>query len=509
MMAAQNDKIMCVTLKQLLGDFCETDYLPDVEVKGLALDSRHVEQGYVFVALEGGFDHGLTYAEVAISRGAVAVLCDAQHDQYCQQILSKIMTMAVCIPVKNLESKLSLLSNKFYGSPSEKLFVSGVTGTDGKTSVSHFIAQAMNGSESPAAVIGTLGNGLIDQLDESTHTTPDVFSLNNMIAQYEQRGAKSLAMEVSSHGLDQGRVQGVNFDVAVLTNLTRDHLDYHGDIESYKQAKKKLFIENDDRSLVLNIDDAFGSEIFSEFGDIRTVWLYGLNELQAKQSKLFVYANHVENKHEGMKFMLVSSHGSAEVNLALIGEFNIYNALACFCVLLQSGMNFNYAIKRIEKLQTVDGRMEVISKVDKPVVVIDYAHTPEALSQALINVRKHVTGKVICVFGCGGDRDTGKRPMMAQVADELSDLVILTSDNPRNENPAQIIDEIRQGISSELKLIVEEDRGSAIQQAINMASTDDLILIAGKGHEKYQIIENKKIPFSDKQKAVESLEAYI
>lgn len=508
MMVAKNDQAMRMTLKQLLSDFCESEYLPDVEVKGLALDSRYVEQAYVFVALEGGFDHGLAYAEAAISRGAIAVLCDAQHDQYCQQILSKIMTMAVCVPVKDLHAKLSLLSNKFYGSPSEKLFVTGVTGTDGKTSVSHFIAQAMNASESPAAVIGTLGNGFIDQLGESTHTTPDVFSLNNMLAQFEQQGAKSVAMEVSSHGLDQDRVRGINFDVAVLTNLTRDHLDYHGDIESYKQAKKKLFIENHDRTLVLNIDDAFGSEIFSEFGDERTIWLYGLNEVQAKQSKLFAYANHVENKPEGMKFMLVSSHGSAEVNLGLMGEFNIYNALACFCVLLQNGMNFNYAVKRIEKLQTVAGRMEVISKVDKPVVVIDYAHTPEALSQALINVRKHVTGKVICVFGCGGDRDAGKRPIMAQVADELSDLVILTSDNPRNEDPTLIIDEIRQGINNELKLIVEEDRGSAIQQAINMASVDDLVLIAGKGHEEFQIIANKKIPFSDKQKAVESLEAY-
>jgi len=508
MMAAKNEQIMNVTLKQLLSDFCETDYLPDVEVKGLALDSRHVEQGYVFVALEGGFDHGLSYAEAAIGRGAIAVLCDAQHDQYCQQILSKIMTMAVCVPVKNLHAKLGHLSNKFYGAPSEKLFVSGVTGTDGKTSVSHFVAQAMNSSDTPAAVLGTLGNGLIDQLDESSHTTPDVFSLNHMLSQFEQQGATSVSMEVSSHGLDQDRVMGVYFDVAVLTNLTRDHLDYHGDIQSYKQAKKKLFIENADRTLVLNIDDAFGSEIFSEFADKRKIWLYGLNEVQAKQSKFFALANHIENKPEGMKFMLVSSHGSAEVNLGLIGEFNIYNALACFCVLLQSGMNFNYAIKRIEKLQTVAGRMEVISKADKPVVVIDYAHTPEALSQALVNVRKHVTGKVICVFGCGGDRDVGKRPMMAQVADELSDLVILTSDNPRNEDPEQIIDEIRQGISSELKLIVEEDRGSAIQQAINMASADDLILIAGKGHEEYQIIGNKKIPFSDKQKAIESLEAY-
>jgi len=508
MMAAKNETIRNITLKDLLTGFVETEFLPEAEVSGIALDSRRVEQGYVFVALEGDFDHGLVYAEAAIGRGAIAVLCDAQHDQYCQQILSRIMTRAVCVPVKDLQLKLGELANKFYESPSEKLFVSGVTGTDGKTSVSHFIAQAMNAPEAPAALIGTLGNGLINKLEESTHTTPDVFSVHSMVRQYLDGGAKSVAMEVSSHGLDQDRVQGLNFDAAVLTNLTRDHLDYHGDIESYKKAKKKLFIENNDRTLVLNADDAFGSEIFSELKNQRTIWLYGLNEEQVKQSKLYVHAINIANKPDGMSFMLVSSHGTAEINVGLIGEFNIYNVLACFCVLMQSGMNFNHAINRIVKLQTVPGRMEVIAEADKPTVVVDYAHTPEALSQALISVRKHVTGKIICVFGCGGDRDAGKRPLMAQVADNLSDLVIVTSDNPRNEDSAQIIDEVTQGISNELKLIVEEDRAKAIQQAISMASLDDLVLIAGKGHEQYQIVANKKFAFSDMQKARESLEAY-
>jgi len=508
MMAAIKNNNSVITLKQLLSGLSVSDYLPAIEVKGLALDSRKIEQGFVFVALEGQFDHGLAYAEAAISRGAVAVLCDAKFDQYCQQILSKLMSRAICVPVRDLQKKLGEMASKFYAEPSEKIFISGVTGTDGKTSVSHFIAQAMNQAYGCAAVIGTLGNGLINKLEESTHTTPDVISLHKMLADFYQQGINYVAMEVSSHGLDQERSSGVDFDVAVLTNLSRDHLDYHGDIESYKQAKKKLFTEYGDKSLVLNIDDDFGAELFLENKKSKNIWLYGLNEEKAKQSNLYAYASNIQNQMTGISFMLNSSQGVSEVSIQLIGEFNIYNVLASFCVLLESGINFNHAIKFIEKLHTVSGRMELIINENKPSVVIDYAHTPEALTQALINVRKHTTGKVICVFGCGGDRDTGKRPLMAQVAEKLSDLVIVTNDNPRTEDPDKIIDDIRQGITNELRLIVEMDRKKAIQHAVEIATADDLVLIAGKGHELYQITGDVKIAFSDKEVALTSLGAH-
>lgn len=507
MMAARDQQTQIITLSQLLRGVCDSDLLPDMEVKGLALDSRQVEPGYVFVALEGHFEHGLAYAEAAISRGAIAVLCDSQYDQYCQQILAKISARTVCIAIKHLPLKLSQLANVFYGHPSEKLFVSGVTGTDGKTTVSHFIAQSMQSSESPAALIGTLANGLINQLDKSAQTTPDMLALQRMLAQYVDDGATNVSMEVSSHGLDQGRVEGVSFDVAILTNLSRDHLDYHGNIEAYKQAKKKLFISDASKALVLNADDALGQELFQQLSGDKPIWLYGMHEDRVRKSQMYVYATALETHRDGMKFILHSSQGSAEITTGLIGDFNVYNMLACFCVLLQSGLNFNLAVKRIEKLKTVPGRMEIIAQPDKPAVVIDYAHTPEALSQVLKNIRKHTDGKVICVFGCGGDRDAGKRPIMAQVAEENSDLVILTSDNPRNEDPALIIDEVQQGVRDPLKLIVEADRARAIQQAIKMASADDLILLAGKGHEDYQIIGNKKIPFSDREQALKSLEA--
>lgn len=506
MMAAMNNQHHSITLKQLLADVFATSYLPEIEITGLALDSRKVEPGYAFVAMEGQLDHGLVYAEKAIQRGAVVVLCDADYDQYCQQILSRLMTKVMCVPVKNLHRKLGEIAKKFYADPANDMFIVGTTGTDGKTSVSQFIAQAMNKETSPAAVIGTLGNGIVDQQVESTHTTPDVISVYEMLSEYRERGTSSVAMEVSSHGLDQDRVSGIRFDVAVLTNLTRDHLDYHGTVEAYKQAKRKLFSELSSKSVVLNIDDDFGAELFSEIQDDRDVWLYGMNEKVAMQSPLYAYAENVSKSSGGSSFMLSSSHGVAEVTLPLIGDFNIYNALACFCVLMQSGMNFNHAVMRLQNLHTVRGRMELIKRQGKPSIIIDYAHTPEALSQALMNVRNHVDGKLICVFGCGGDRDTGKRPLMAQVAEELSDLVIITNDNPRNEDADNIIDDIRQGISNTINMMIEPDRLKAIKHAVSMASENDLILIAGKGHEEYQIVGNKKLPFSDRQVALQCLE---
>ncbi len=494
-----------ITLKQLLGEHSITAFAPDLEIQGMTLDSRDVEQGYVFIALQGRFDHGLAHAEAAIRRGAIAIICDAECDQYCQQILSRLMPSTVCVRVYDLQNKLGEMASRFYEQPSAELFVTGVTGTDGKTSVSHFIAQALN-SDQAAGVIGTLGNGPVNSLSDSTHTTPDVISVHRMLANFKQQGINNVSIEVSSHGLDQKRSANVDFNVVILTNFTRDHLDYHGDIESYKQAKKRLFIENAKKTFVLNIDDEFGAELYAEFKTNKQIWLYGLNKNKASQAEFFVYASDISNELSGISFMLHSSKGQSQINLQLIGEFNVYNVLACFCVLLENGINFNVAVKYIENLHTVSGRMELVKIINKPSVVIDYAHTPEALSQALISVRKHTEGKVICVFGCGGDRDTGKRPLMGKVAESLSDLIFITNDNPRTESPEQIMDDIIQGLTNHAQMIVEMDREKAIQQAINLATENDLILIAGKGHEQYQIIGKNKIAFSDKTIALNALE---
>ncbi len=507
MMAALNDQQYGMTLSQLLSGICTTDYLPDIEIQGLALDSRKIQTGYAFVAMEGQLEHGLAYAEAAVNRGAVVVLCDAKFDQYCQQILSRIMARVICVPIKNLQHKLNEIANKFYSGAHKKLFIAGITGTDGKTSVSHFIAQAMYQAYSTAAIIGTLGNGEINHLDEATHTTPDIMSLHEMLADYSRRSIKHVAMEVSSHGLDQKRVSGIDFDVTILTNLSRDHLDYHGDLQSYKEAKKKLFTEHVAATLVVNADDGFGREIYMQLKDCRSIWLYGLNKARASEAELFACAEAVVTGKDGMKFLLVSSHGSAEIVLKLIGVFNIYNVLACFCTLIHSGVNFNHAVKYLGNLTTVPGRMELLTEVGKPAVVIDYAHTPEALTQALKNVRNHVSGKLICVFGCGGERDAGKRSLMAKSAEQLADFLIITNDNPRNEDPERIIDDIKSGIKNESQLIIETDRRKAIVLAIDMAGKNDLILIAGKGHETYQIIGSKKIDFNDRQVVLECLGA--
>lgn len=504
MMAAMTEDYR-MTLKELLHDLAVVDYLPEVEVTGMTLDSRKVLPGYVFVALEGQYDHGLAYAEVAVEKGCVAVFCDADFDQYCQQILSRLMTRVMCVPVKNLQRKLGIIASRMYDYARDDIFITGITGTDGKTSVSHFIAQCMNSEKRPSAVVGTLGNGLLSQLSESSHTTPDVISLHEMLSDYYKAGAASIAMEVSSHGLDQNRVSGLVFDVAVLTNLSRDHLDYHGTVDAYKKAKLKLFADEQSKSLVLNIDDVFGDEIYGKYKDKKKIWLYGLDQDKARLSRNYAYADELSLEKTGISFTLYSSQGVARVSTRLIGEFNVYNALACFCVLIESGMNFNHAVKKLEKLETVKGRMEIHAIEGKPAFVIDYAHTPEALSQALMNIRKHTRGKLICVFGCGGDRDSGKRPLMAQVAEELSDLVIITSDNPRNESPENIIEDIKKGVVNHINVIIEQDREEAIKQALNMASEDDIVLIAGKGHEEYQLIAEQKIPFSDRRVALAAL----
>lgn len=505
MMAAMNQQFEIMTLEQLLNGYCSTDYFPDIQITGLTLDSRKVESGFMFVALEGQFDHGLAHAEAAVDRGAVVILCDENFDQYCHQLMSKLITKVICVPVRDLQRKLGGIASRFYKLDKGNIFLTGVTGTDGKTSVSHFIAQAMNDKQQ-AAVLGTLGNGLLGGLSESSHTTPDVISLHQILMECQQKGAASISMEVSSHGLDQERIAGVELDVAVFTNLSRDHLDYHVTLEAYKQAKKKLFLPEISKSLVLNADDKLSQEILLEKNDDRPVWMYSLNKDNVKNAKHYVYADNIKEHKQGIEFVLNSSVGEGKVKLSLIGAFNVSNALACFCVLMQAGINFNHAVKRLEKLHTIAGRMELVSLPGKPAVVIDYAHTPEALSQALINVRKHVNGKLICVFGCGGDRDAGKRPLMAAAAEKLSDLVILTNDNPRNESADNIIDDLKKGISSDINVIVEQDRAKAIAYAINMAGEDDVVLIAGKGHEEFQLVENTKVPFSDKQQAMKYLE---
>lgn len=499
MMAARKLDPTKLTLKQLMAGFVSHNYLPDLPVTGLTLDSRQVQPGNIFVALEGTKEHGLAYAHAAVNQGAVAVLCDRQFDQYCQQMISALMTRVVCVPVSNLREHLGAIASRFYDAPSEDLFMVGITGTDGKTSVSHFVAQALQNEKNPSAVIGTIGNGLLNQLQTASHTTPNVIEVHSVLAQLRDAGATQVAMEVSSHGLHQHRVAAVDFDVAVLTNLGRDHLDYHGDVDAYREAKRLLFLRPELRAAVLNLDDVFGRQLATDLQDRVDVWGYSLHDSIELDNVKMLHGSNVRAHAGGLDMHIRCAQGEADVRLNVMGTFNAANVLATLAVMLIRGVNFAAAIQRLEKLKTVPGRMETCAVKNKPLAVIDYAHTPQALTSVLTSLREHCAGSLICVFGCGGDRDRGKRPLMATAVEQLADSVIVTDDNPRTENAAAICDEIFSGFANPSAVTLIHDREQAIRHALSTATANDIVLIAGKGHEDYQIIGTEKLPFSDLQ----------
>ncbi|MCX7195034.1 MAG: UDP-N-acetylmuramoyl-L-alanyl-D-glutamate--2,6-diaminopimelate ligase, partial [Proteobacteria bacterium] len=414
-----------------------------------------------------------------------------------------------------------------YGSPSQKLWVVGITGTNGKTSCCHWIAQSFCALGKKTALIGTLGNGFQSALQPTLNTTPDAIRLHELLANYLAHGAQAVAMEVSSHALEQERVNGVQFDVALFTNLSRDHLDYHGDMHSYAAAKRRLFDWQQLKYIVLNLDDAFGAELAEQLQDkgVEVVG-YGLNDdalaLAERLGLRMVYGGALHMDVHGLSLQIHSSWGGGELHNTLIGRFNAANLLGVMAVLLVSGVTFDNALHELSNVSAVPGRMQTFGDGgDRPTVVVDYAHTPDALEKVLQAVHEVLGrepvgtcgGKLICVFGCGGDRDRGKRPMMGAIAAKLADVSIITSDNPRSEAPLDIIAAIVSGITSGKRKTngtyqIIEDRASAITQAVLSAHAADIILIAGKGHESYQEIRGVKFPFSDAEVAQRALSAW-
>jgi len=488
--------VSAMKLNELLQDV--TDIVDvDVTVSGLKLDSREVVAGDLFVALSGTREQGHQYVSAAIEAGAVAVLVD-------ESVASDLADVAVpCLAVPELKQKLGLIAERFYGFPSRQMFVVGVTGTNGKTSCSHFIAQVLNTETVPVAVIGTLGNGPVENLQSATHTTPDAISLHRMMREFVDAGIKCLVMEVSSHGLEQGRVSGVNFDLAVFTNLTRDHLDYHGDMETYGQVKARLFDMPGLRYAVINADDEFGRSLL-------------LNLPAAVETLAFTQAeNHIEENvvrgelvsqgRDGLLLDVQTPWGDGRIHSELLGQFNASNLLAVLSTVLLSGMGMDKALQKISQLKAVPGRVEHFGGVaNQPLVVVDYAHTPDALEQVLMSLRQHCAAQLWCVFGCGGERDKGKRAQMGSIAVQHADHVVLTDDNPRNENPDAIIEDIITGAQSD-RVIVLRDRAAAIRHAVTHAAADDVVLVAGKGHEDYQQVGGQKIHFSDSQQVQQAL----
>jgi UDP-N-acetylmuramoyl-L-alanyl-D-glutamate--2,6-diaminopimelate ligase len=477
------------------------DSAPDVLVSGLTLDNRKIQPGMAFIALRGTRQHGLSYAASAVEAGAVVVLYEPE-DSLQQPPLSVGL-----VPVPSLREHLGTLADRFNANPSAGLFMVGITGTDGKTSVSHFIAEALNASGRETAVIGTLGIGLPGALQPATHTTPDALTVHHLLHELRDQGFTSVAMEVSSHALDQGRVNAIRFSVAVLTNLTRDHLDYHGTVDAYAEAKRKLFHWPDLKVAVLNLDDAFGRKLAAELAasSVQVIG-YGVGNVDAYPAGTLVATDAVFD-HSGIRATVLTGRESGVLQAPVLGQFNLHNLLAALGVLLAKGLELPHALHCLQQVWVVPGRMErVAAETDGgKLVVVDYAHTPGALEQVLKAVRVHTRGRLVCVFGCGGDRDRGKRPLMAQMAELGADVVIVTDDNPRSENPYQIFEDIMQGFTNTAGVTFEHDRATAIRYAIAQAQPGDTVLIAGKGHETVQILANGTVPFDDREQAAQAL----
>ncbi|MFA5678272.1 MAG: UDP-N-acetylmuramoyl-L-alanyl-D-glutamate--2,6-diaminopimelate ligase [Pseudomonas sp.] len=461
-----------------------------VDITGLTMDSRKVQPGNLFLAIPGLHHDGRQHIEQAVAAGAAAVAYEACDGFVCSAVVP-------LLPVGHLATQLSAIAGRFHGEPARELKLVGITGTNGKTSVSQMLAQAFNNLGQPCGVVGTLGSGMPGALFEHGMTTPDALSLQQQLAQMRDQGACRVSMEVSSHALDQGRVAAVNFEVAVFTNLSRDHLDYHGDMAAYGQAKARILDQA--ASAVINIDDAFGRQLAAE-ADLPLV-RYSLSDASAD-----LYCSDVRFDAEGISARLHAANASAELRSPLLGTFNLSNLLAVAGVLLALELPLAQVAVQLGQLLPPAGRMQRLGGAGQPLVVVDYAHTPDALEKALAALRAHVAGRLVCVFGCGGDRDRGKRPLMGQVAEQGADLLVVTDDNPRTEASAAIIEEICGGIERTEHLTVIANRAEAIAQTIARAAADDIILLAGKGHETYQEINGVRHPFSDIEQVERALQ---
>lgn len=467
----------------------------DCEINQLSLDSRKIQPGYLFVAVRGTQLDGRKYIADAIARGASAVLVEAESEGAAISFQGAIPI----IPVFNLHTQLAEIASRFYDYSAKALRMIGVTGTNGKTSCTHFIAQSLESLNIPCGIIGTLGHGFYGVLGEAGLTTPDVITLQAILNDLYKQGAKSVAMEVSSHSIDQGRVNGINFELGIFTNLTQDHLDYHGTMDAYAAVKHRFLAELPTKQVIINADDAYGHTWINDLSKNKSVFAYGVNSANAyKELNVpLIHAENVELSFQGIKATLHSPWGKEKLWVPLIGQFNLSNALAVLTSLCAYGVSFTDALACLSKLQPVPGRMQTLGGLGKPLAVVDYAHSPDSLEKVLQALRAHTKGKLITVFGCGGERDHGKRPKMAKIAESLSDLVIVTNDNPRHEKPEVIADEIMQGFSHPERVSIILDRSKAIKKSIECANSHDCVLIAGKGAEHYQQIGDEKFPFDD------------
>lgn len=472
-------------------------------VTGLAADSRSLAAGEVFVAYPGVRSDGRQFISEAIARGASAVLWERQGFQWNAE------WRVPNLSVDDLRGLAGYLAHEVYGRPSERLWTMGVTGTNGKTSCSHWLAQACGACGARTALVGTLGTGFPGKLDAGLNTTPDAIVLHRSLARLLGQGAQGVAMEVTSIGLDQGRVNGVAFGAALFTNLSRDHLDYHADMEGYARAKQRLFETPTLKHAVLNLDDVQGVHLgraLAGHGVNRAGYSCFAGVAARAGLERYAEAHAIDVSPTGIAFDVRSSWGETRIESKLLGRFNVANLLGVLATMLVSGVPFERATAALAALRSVSGRMQRLGGNGKPLVVVDYAHSPDALEKALVTLKdiaRASGGRLVAVFGCGGDRDRGKRPLMGAVVSRHADAIVLTSDNPRGEDPAAIIAEISTGVASVHEAI--EDRREAIAHAIAAADAADVVLLAGKGHETYQEVAGRRLPFSDALEAERAL----
>ncbi|GAB3753675.1 UDP-N-acetylmuramoyl-L-alanyl-D-glutamate--2,6-diaminopimelate ligase [Lysobacter olei] len=473
----------------------------DLRISGLVMDSREVTPGCAFVAIAGFGAHGLQFAEQALAAGAVAVLFEPPAPDH-------LAPPAGAIAVPDLRARLGELADAFHDRVTEAMTLVGVTGTNGKTSTVQLLAQAWTLQGTTAGSVGTLGTGLYGHVVPTGFTTPLVLRTHSLLAELHEAGAKAVAMEVSSHALDQGRVAGLHYDVAVFTNLTRDHLDYHGDMGTYGAAKARLFQWPGLKAAVVNLDDAFGATLPGMLAEgVRCIGFSSRGHAEA-----VVRAEAPRLDAGGLHFNLVVADEVHPVLSPLLGRFNVDNLLAVAATLYALGQAPADIAATLARLQPIHGRMNRLGGDEgptgrRPLVVIDYAHTPDALEQALATLRGHSEARLMCVFGCGGERDRGKRPQMAAIAERLADVVVVTDDNPRAEDGDQIVQDIMAGFAAPQAVHVQRDRAKAIAFAVAAAAADDIVLVAGKGHEPYQEINGVQYPFDDTDVARAALEA--
>jgi len=489
-----------------------------LHVCDLTLDSRAVSPGALFLACRGHGRHGAEFVGEAVARGARAVLYEPSPG--ARELVEAGLrgsprddsggSQEVFVaPVPQLSRHVGTLADRFFGEPSRALTVAGITGTNGKTTCAWLLAQAVSHCKRPAAYMGTIGFGFPAALCGTEHTTSDAVTVHRRLAAMKALGAEAIAMEVSSHALDQGRVGGVRFHTAAFTNLTRDHLDYHGTMSAYAEAKARLFTWPGLDARVINVDDEFGARLAGQLSQARLVITTRVpaTRITAPDAKV-VRGVRVETAVSGLLIDVESSWGAAKLSVPLIGEFNADNALTVLAVLLTWDIPLAEAAAALESCRAAPGRMEAFGGRDAaPLAIVDYAHTPDALAKALRAARRHCRARLRVVFGCGGDRDPGKRPMMGRIAAELADELVVTDDNPRSEPPGRIVEDILAGIPRGAPARVEHDRAQAIRATLERSGPDDVVLIAGKGHEEYQIYGGERRPFSDQSVARAALEA--